>query len=164
SVVAPRPSSPMRQRRGRPSTRGPGGASSSTSRRAPYSSARPRLRGFVDMHSLIIGAGAGVGGAIALVIVVALIFRAMWRVAEPNEAMIISGFKHEPVEGVGESMGFKIVTGKGVLVLPGFQRVRTLSLDANETELNITCVTTQGIPVIVKAVVIYKVGDDFVSI
>ena len=116
------------------------------------------------MHSLIIGAGAGVGGAIALVIVVALIFRAMWRVAEPNEAMIISGFKHEPVEGVGESMGFKIVTGKGVLVLPGFQRVRTLSLDANETELNITCVTTQGIPVIVKAVVIYKVGDDFVSI
>ncbi|TMD96557.1 MAG: flotillin family protein [Chloroflexi bacterium] len=113
---------------------------------------------------MIIGAGAGVGGAIALVIVVALVFRAMWRVAEPNEAMIISGFKHEPVEGVGESMGFKIVTGKGVLVLPGFQRVRTLSLDANETELNITCVTTQGIPVIVKAVVIYKVGDDFVSI
>jgi regulator of protease activity HflC (stomatin/prohibitin superfamily) len=61
-------------------------------------------------------------------------------------------------------MGFKIVTGKGVLVLPGFQKARTLSLDVNETELDITCVTTQGIPVVVKAVVIYKVGDDCVSI
>jgi len=42
--------------------------------------------------------------------------------------------------------------------------VRRLSLDANETELAITCVTTQGIPVTAKAVVIYKVGDDFASI
>ena len=116
------------------------------------------------MHALLglilIVAGAVVGA----LLVVLLTFRAMWRVAEPNEALVISGFKHEPVEGVGESMGFKIVTGKGVLVLPGFQRVRTLSLDANETELSITCVTTQGIPLTVKAVVIYKVGDDFVSI
>jgi uncharacterized membrane protein YqiK len=69
-----------------------------------------------------------------------------------------------PAEGVGESMGFKIITGKGVLVIPGVQKVRNLSLDANETELAITCVTTQGIPVTVKAVVIYKVGDDFASI
>jgi flotillin len=116
------------------------------------------------MHALLglilIVAGAVLGA----LLVVLLTFRAMWRVAEPNEALIISGFKHVPVEGVGESMGFKIVTGKGVLVLPGFQKVRNLSLDANETELSITCVTTQGIPVTVKAVVIYKVGDDFVSI
>jgi flotillin len=93
-----------------------------------------------------------------------LLFRTMWRVAEPNEALIISGFHQEAVEGVAESLGFKIVTGKGALVMPGIQRVRYLSLDANETELDITCVTTQGIPVTVKAVVIYKVGDDFASI
>ena len=105
-----------------------------------------------------------VGCVIGGVLVVYLMFRAMWRVAEPNEALIISGFRHAPTEGVGESMGFKIVTGKGVLVIPGVQKVRSLSLDANETELNITCVTTQGIPVTVKAVVIYKVGDDFASI
>jgi flotillin len=102
--------------------------------------------------------------AVGAVVFVYLMFRAMWRVAEPNEALIISGFRHAPLEGVGESMGFKIVTGKGVLVIPGVQKVRNLSLDANETELNITCVTTQGIPVTVKAVVIYKVGDDFASI
>jgi uncharacterized membrane protein YqiK len=111
--------------------------------------------------TLILIVAACVVGAIIFVYVT---FRAMWRVAEPNEALIISGFRHPPTEGVGESMGFKIVTGKGVLVIPGVQKVRNLSLDANETELNITCVTTQGIPVTVKAVVIYKVGDDFVSI
>ena len=106
-----------------------------------------------------------VGAVVVGLILVYAIFRAMWRVAEPNEALIISGFQHHPpVEGAGESMGFKIVTGKGVLVIPGVQKVRSLSLDANETELFITCVTTQGIPVTVKAVVIYKVGDDFASI
>lgn len=111
--------------------------------------------------ALVIGIG---GGLILLVVVGTLLFHMTWRVAEPNQALIISGFKEQPVDGVGESMGFKIVTGKGVPVMPGFQKVRTLSLDANETELSITCVTTQGIPVTVKAVVLYKVGDDFVSI
>ncbi len=95
------------------------------------------------------------------------LFRAMWRVAEPNEALIISGFRqHGPpnASGVGESMGFKIVTGHGTFVLPGVQVVRKLSLDLNEAELVVDCVTQQGIPVHIKAVVIYKVGDDFVSI
>ena len=105
----------------------------------------------------------GAGAVVALVLLF-LLFRAMWRVAEPNEALIISGFHQDAVEGVAESLGFKIVTGKGALVMPGIQRVRYLSLDANETELDITCVTTQGIPVSVKAVVIYKVGDDYASI
>ena len=103
-------------------------------------------------------------GVVLVLILLIILFRAMWRVAEPNEALIISGFHQDAVEGVAESLGFKIVTGKGSLVMPGFQRVRYLSLDANETELDITCVTTQGIPVTVKAVVIYKVGDDFASI
>jgi uncharacterized membrane protein YqiK len=104
------------------------------------------------------------GAAVVVVVLLFLLFRAMWRVAEPNEALIISGFHQDAVEGVAESLGFKIVTGKGSLVMPGIQRVRYLSLDANETELDITCVTTQGIPVSVKAVVIYKVGDDYASI
>jgi flotillin len=105
-----------------------------------------------------------VGGAVVVLFLAFLLFKAMWRVAEPNQALIISGFHQEPAEGVSESLGFKIVTGKGVLVIPGVQKVRSLSLDANETELDITCVTYQGIPVSVKAVVIYKVGDDFASI
>ena len=49
-------------------------------------------------------------------------------------------------------------------MLPGIQVVRKLSLDLSESELAVECVTRQGIPVKLKAVVIYKVGDDYASI
>ena len=100
-----------------------------------------------------------VGGALILVAV----FKAMWRVAEPNQALLISGARHR-VDGVDEGMGFRIVTGRGTLVLPGVQAVRRLSLDLNEADLAVDCVTKQGIPLHVKGVVIFKVGDDLVSI
>ncbi|MFD0279022.1 flotillin family protein [Kitasatospora sp. NPDC127111] len=104
-----------------------------------------------------------VGAAVAVLLVGVTLFKLMWRVAEPNEALIISGSKHR-TEGVGEGLGFRIVTGRGTFVTPGLQGVRRLSLDLNEAELNVECVTTQGIPVRVKGVVIFKVGDDHVSI
>jgi flotillin len=113
-----------------------------------------------------IGSFAFVVAGIAAVAVAlfVLVFRAMWRVAEPNEALIISGLHHRSNEETGESLGFKIVTGRGTLVIPGVQVVRRLSLDLRESELQIACVTQQGIPVHIKGVVIYKVGDDFASI
>jgi flotillin len=100
------------------------------------------------------------GGAI---VVLVLLFFACWRVAEPNEALIISGLRHHD-SSAAESMGFKIVTGKGVFVLPGLQQVRKLSLDLREAELAIDCVTHQGIPLGIRGVIIFKVGDDYVSI
>ncbi|MGW4160778.1 flotillin family protein [Streptomyces sp. NPDC004788] len=109
--------------------------------------------------SLGILAGAVAG---AVVVLIAL-FKLMWRVAEPNEALVISGSNHK-TEGLGEGMGFRIVTGRGTLVIPGVQAVRKLSLDLNETQLSVECVTHQGIPLKVRGVVIFKVGDDFVSI
>jgi len=105
-----------------------------------------------------------VGIAVVAIALFVLVFRAMWRVAEPNEALIISGLHHRSNEETGESLGFKIVTGRGTLVIPGVQVVRRLSLDLRESELQIACVTQQGIPVHIKGVVIYKVGDDFASI
>lgn len=110
---------------------------------------------------MVIGVVAG-AAVLALIFIVG-IFKLMWRVAEPNEALIISGSKHR-TEGLEEGMGFRIVTGRGTLVLPGVQAVRKLSLDLNETELHVDCVTHQGIPLKVRGVVIFKVGDDFVSI
>src|SRR3954454_23218341 len=89
----------------------------------------------------------------------------LYKVAEPNEALIISGLRaHSGPEGDAAGLGFKIVVGKGAFTLPGLQRVRRLSLDIHEAELNLECVTTQGIRVGVKAVVIYKIADDFASI
>src|SRR3954449_4597779 len=107
----------------------------------------------------VIGITAG-----CVVIFLIVLFKAMWRVAEPNEALIISGLRERTPDGTAESLGFKIVTGKGTMVLPGVQAVRRLSLDLREAELAIDCVTHQGIPVGIKGVVIFKVGDDYVSI
>jgi flotillin len=103
--------------------------------------------------------------AVAGVLILFLLLRALYKVAEPNEALIISGWgaRVERTESA-DSMGFKIITGRGALVIPGFQNARRLSLDTRGTNLQVTCVTKQGLPVTVRAVVIYKVGDDFASI
>jgi uncharacterized membrane protein YqiK len=107
---------------------------------------------------------------LVIIVVVAIvafiiIFKLIWRVAEPNEALIISGLGAKAHNrDTAESLGFKIVTGKGVSVLPGFQTCRRLSLDTRASDLDVNCVTRQGIKVHVRGVVIYKVGDDFASI
>ena len=106
-----------------------------------------------------------VGAVVVGILLLALVLKALWRVAEPNEALIISGFRARSSPGeAADSLGFKIVTGKGTMVIPGFQAARRLSLDTRGANLQVSCVTKQGIPVAVRGVVIYKVGDDFVSI
>jgi uncharacterized membrane protein YqiK len=104
------------------------------------------------------------GGIIVALVVVILLFKAFWRVAEPNEALIISGLGARGHGDALDSLGFKIITGKGAAVLPGFQTSRRLRLDTRSANLQVSCVTQQGIPVHIRGVVIYKVGDDFASI
>ena len=83
---------------------------------------------------------------LVLFIFFTLLFRAAWRVAEPDEALIISGFRtSERPDGVGESMGFRIVTGRGCLVFPGLTKVRRLSLEAHESQIQVPCVSKQKI-------------------
>lgn len=102
---------------------------------------------------------------VVAIIVIAILFRLIWKVAEPNEALIISGLGARGERtGTAESLGFRIVTGKGTLVMPGFQTARRLLLDSRAATLGVECVTKQGIPVRIRGVIIYKVGDDFVSI
>src|SRR5687768_7255208 len=104
------------------------------------------------------------GGAVLAIVFLVTLFKLMWRVAEPNEALIISGLRQGKRADSESDLGFKIVTGKGTLVIPGVQTVRRLSLDLRQAELAIECVTHQGIPLGIRGVVIYKVGDDFASI
>lgn len=82
-----------------------------------------------------------------------------WHVPAPDEALLISGSKHK--DGATQ---FRIVTGHGSFVLPVKQKARFLSLALREAELLEDCVTTQGIPLRVRAVAVFKVGDDPVSI
>src|SRR5262252_6053258 len=116
------------------------------------------------MGTFLSAAAAIIAGlVVAAILLLVLIFRSMWRIAEPNEALIISGRAHRP-RGDGHGLGFKIATGGGTLVMPGISAVRRLSLDLRETDLEIDCVTHQGIALRVRGVVIYKVGDDLVSV
>lgn len=82
-----------------------------------------------------------------------------WNVPAPNEALLISGSKHRAKE-----TQFRIVTGHGAFVLPVKQKARRLSLALQEAEILEDCVTTQGITLRIRAVAVFKVGDDPMSI
>ncbi|MFD5398171.1 SPFH domain-containing protein [Streptomyces sp. NPDC127097] len=82
-----------------------------------------------------------------------------WHVPAPNEALLISGSKRR----AGDAQ-FRIVTGHGCWVLPVKQKASVLSLSLREAEISEDCVTQQGIRLGVRAVAVFKVGDDQTSI
>jgi flotillin len=102
-------------------------------------------------------------GIVVLVVLVLLImlFRSTWRIAEPDEALVISAIRGGSRD---DGMGFTIVTGSGRLVIPGLYKVRTLSLMAHESEIQVPCVSQQKIRLDLRGVIVYKVGDDNRSI
>src|ERR1035437_4667744 len=104
-------------------------------------------------------AAVGVGVLVVLILFV-ILFKSMWRIAEPDVALIISAIR----KGHAEGMGFKIITGSGTIVLPGLVKVRTLSLMAHESEITVPCVSQQKIRLDLRGVIVYKVGDDNRSI
>jgi len=101
--------------------------------------------------------------AVAAIALVAALIKLTWRVAEPNEALVISGAGAVggvlSGQGDAETPSYKIAVGKGALVIPGLQTVRKLSLNAKKADLAVQTVTSQGVPVSVRGVVIYKVGN-----
>ncbi|MGH3154941.1 MAG: SPFH domain-containing protein [Streptosporangiaceae bacterium] len=82
-----------------------------------------------------------------------------YRVPAPDEAMLISGGRY----GLKEAP-FRVVTGHGAFVMPGFRKARYLTLSMQEAEVSETCVTKQGISLNVRAVIAFKVGNDEESI
>jgi flotillin len=83
----------------------------------------------------------------------------LWYVPAPDEALLISGSKRHP-----EDADFRIVTGRGTFVWPLRQKARVLSLAAREAEVAEECVTSQGVRIIIRAVAVFRVGDDHASI
>ncbi len=108
--------------------------------------------------------------AAAALPILAIVAWWMYKVAEPSEALIISGFLARGDNNAGESMDFKIVSGRGTLVLPVVQTVRKLSLETvtipvgGTTSQDSPLVSRQSVPVVVRGVVVFKVADDFTSI
>jgi flotillin len=84
-----------------------------------------------------------------------------WHVPAPNEAMLVSGGRQK---GGTDALPFKIVTGHGSWVLPIRSKVYYLTLALQESVVTEECVTQQGITLLVKSVIAFKVGDDPESI
>ncbi|HEX5496212.1 MAG TPA: SPFH domain-containing protein [Mycobacteriales bacterium] len=105
------------------------------------------------------------GGVVVGLALLTTVFCLLWQVADPHEALIVSGLGVRTRHGGPDrELGFRVVTGRGVLRLPGLRTTRRLSLGSRTTDLSVACVTKQGLPVSVRGAVIHKVGDDVASI
>jgi uncharacterized membrane protein YqiK len=78
-----------------------------------------------------------------------------YRAPATDEAMLIYGGRRD----LGY-VPFRVVTGHGAFVMPFFRKVRYLTLAMQEAEIAEQCVTRQGITLLVRAVVAFKVGND----
>jgi flotillin len=83
----------------------------------------------------------------------------LWYVPAPDEAVLISGSKRRQ-----EDAEFRLVHGRGCFVWPVKHKARVLSLALREAEIAEECITSQGVRIIVRAVAVFKVGDDPASI
>jgi flotillin len=83
----------------------------------------------------------------------------LWYVPAPDEALLISGTKRHQ-----QDTPFRVVTGRGCFIWPFKHKARILSLASREAEIAEECITSQGVRIIVRAVAIFKVGDDHTSI
>jgi flotillin len=99
---------------------------------------------------------------IGVPLISAILFKVLWKVPAADEALIVTGFG---VKGraVGDRI-FKIVTGGGAFVMPVLQKAQYLTMKADKALLEVEGVDAQKIPVGVRGIAIFKVGDDERSI
>src|SRR3954463_10852513 len=99
---------------------------------------------------------------IAIPLVLAVLFKVLWKVPAADEALIVTGFG---VKGrAGGDRIFKVVTGGGGVVVPRMQKAQYLGMSADKALLEVEGVDVQKIPIGVRGVAIFKVGDDEASI
>jgi flotillin len=96
-------------------------------------------------------------------VLLAVLFKALWRVPAADQALIVTGLATGGSQAT-DGRTFKIVTGGGAFVMPVLQKAQYLSLQADKALLEVEGVDSQKIPVGVRGVALFKVGDDPQSI
>lgn len=97
-------------------------------------------------------------GLIVVVVAVLAFAASRYKVAKPNEALIIAGSKRS--QG-----GIRVVVGGGAIVYPLVNVAKRISLEVQSIPVGLTgAVTTQGVPVAVEGIVNVKIADDEDSI
>src|SRR4051812_4424245 len=100
---------------------------------------------------------------VGIPLLIAILFKTLWRVPAADQALIVTGLASK-AGAVDAARTFKIVTGGGAFVIPALQKAQYLSLQADKAILDVEGVDSQKIPVGVRGVAIFKVGDDAASI
>lgn len=115
---------------------------------------------FGEGFSLVVG----ITGAVLALILVVIIIVKRYRIAEPDEAIIVTGGRGkttvDPATGrrTTDLSGQKVVQGGGVFVLPFIQKAFVLSLRSRRLTINTTAQTKSGITINAQAVAVIKVG------
>jgi flotillin len=83
----------------------------------------------------------------------------------PNQVLVISGRRREminPVTGIKERVGFRVVKGGGTFIIPVLERIDVLSMEILTIEVEVRSVyTIEGVPVHVDGVAQIKIrGED----
>ncbi len=103
-----------------------------------------------------------------IVLVVALLgvilYRLLWRAAGPNEVLLIMRRRDVGNPELTAGSRLRVVTGRGTLVRPGVETARRLSLAPMETTLAVDCLADAAVPLTIKGVVVFKIGDDYASL
>lgn len=105
----------------------------------------------------------GIFGVVVALVLVALVLIKRYRIAKPDEAIIVTGGRgKEVVDQLGNKSrdlsGQKVVTGGGVFVLPFVQKSFTISLRSRRLSIVTGAQTTDGITIQAQAVAVVKVG------
>ncbi len=105
----------------------------------------------------------GIFGAVIALVLIALVIIKRYRIAKPDEAIIVTGGKgKEVVDATGQRSrdlsGQKVVTGGGVFVVPFVQKSFTISLRSRRLSITTEAQTTDGITMQAQAVAVVKVG------
>lgn len=102
-------------------------------------------------------------GAILALVLVALVIINRYKIAKPDEAIIVTGGKGKKVRDAQghetrDLSGQKVVTGGGVFVLPFVQKSFSISLRSRRLTITTEAQTTDGITIQAQAVAVVKVG------
>src|SRR5438034_8442839 len=118
-----------------------------------------------------IGSGTLVVGGVAAFLLVIFMLMGIWASrytkVGPNQVLVISGLKHKRADpdGTIRQVGYRIVKGGGVFVLPVFEKVDILSLELLTIDVQTPEVyTTKAVPAKVDGVAQVKVKGDDISI
>jgi uncharacterized membrane protein YqiK len=100
---------------------------------------------------------------LVVAVVGVILYKLLCRVAGPNEVLVVSSRRDVGNPELAPRSGLRVVTGRGAFVKPVIETARRLSLAPREAALAVDCLAEADVPLKIKGVVVFKVGDDYTS-